>query len=123
MGRFIFTFPVAATLVSCAGPALTKTNPSDDASDVKTVMKALHDAPSPVWHYGARPGGAHVLEYNEPMKRLRAIGDRAVPILIANLDDENVRYQCVQILGDIRARKAVPKLLAMMKHKTTGMIF
>lgn len=117
MKRLICTLPMLAAMVSCSQPFPMRITGTIDSEDLDRAMAALREAPEPRWLGGARPGGAYVLEYNAPMKRLREFGDSAVPTLIANLDDEKVRYQCVQILGDLRAPRAVPKLLSMLKQE------
>lgn len=66
-----------------------------------------------------RPGWAYV-GYTEPMTRIAKFGDDAVPVLIANIDNKVLKLQILQLLGDLRAKEAVPILLARLEMKDSA---
>ena len=47
---------------------------------------------------------------------LQKVGSRAIPPLIAALDNENIRYMAAQSLGD-RGPEAIPPLTAILQHR------
>ncbi|NOX54000.1 MAG: redoxin domain-containing protein [Planctomycetes bacterium] len=53
------------------------------------------------------------------MKRLVALGEAAVPELIAGCDDRSfqVRALCARVLGFLEAREAVPKLIKLLEDR------
>lgn len=62
----------------------------------------------------SRPGWAEI-EYTEPMERIVAFKEQAVPVLVANLDCKEFRPKAIQMLGDLKARTAVPALVDQLE--------
>jgi hypothetical protein len=62
----------------------------------------------------SRPGWAD-LEYSEPMERIVAFKQQAVPVLLANLDNREFRPKVIQMLGDLKATTAVPALVDQLE--------
>lgn len=48
------------------------------------------------------------------MTAAREMGERAVPALIDSLENPELRLQSIQILGDLGAKEAVPKLISSL---------
>ena len=67
----------------------------------------------------SRPGWAYI-GYTEPMSRIAEFGDDAIPVLLANIDNSKLRLQILQLLGDLRAKEAVPILLDRLEMKDSA---
>lgn len=73
----------------------------------------------PPGYIAMRPGWASV-EYSEPMQRIVAFKQEAVPVLVANLEGEEFRLQVIQMLGDLKATAAVPALVDRLEDLERG---
>lgn len=91
--------------------------PSGTPAAVKSLLEELSTAPVPDIIY--LPPSITRVPYNQPMQQLRRLGDAAAEVLVANLGNYRMRSQIVQILGDLRAKPAVPKLLHLLQLKDT----
>lgn len=73
----------------------------------------------PPRYLAMRPGWADV-EYSEPMQRIVAFKQEAVPVLIANLESGEFQLQVIQMLGDLKAAAAVPALVDQLEVLEKG---
>ncbi len=87
--------------------------PAGTPEDVADAIKALAAAPAHV--YASQYPSWTKVNSNEAMDRLRAMGDRAAPALLANLDHYRIRPAVIQLLADLRYAPAVPRLLERLK--------
>lgn len=81
--------------------------------DVAAAIKAL--AVAPAHEYLSMFPSWTKVNYSEPMRRLREMGDRAAPALLANLGNYRIRPAVIQVLADIKCRAAMPPLFSLLK--------
>jgi hypothetical protein len=98
------TPPIA---IACVEQPLVIPQGTDDR--VKAALRKLKDSPESGCS-SDRPGWTRV-DYTEPMKELSALGQLAVPALLANLGNYAIEMPVIQLLGDMKVKEAVPLLL------------
>jgi len=98
------TPPIA---LACVEQPLVIPQGTDDC--VKAALRKLKDSPESGYE-SSRPGWTRV-DYTEPMKELFALGQLAVPALLANVNNYAIEMPVIQLLGDMKVKEAVPLLL------------
>jgi hypothetical protein len=93
--------------IECVEQPLVIPEGTDDR--VKACLRKLRDSRE----FGissCRPGWT-AIDYTEPMKQFSALGQLAVPTLLANLNNYAIEMPVIQLLGDMKVKQAVPLLL------------
>lgn len=86
--------------------------PADTPKPVADAMTELLSAPA--WDFiSHRPAWTQV-NYSEPMRKIAALGPAALPALLANINHYKIQPAVIQILADMKAAPAVPKLLGLL---------
>ena len=87
--------------------------PPGTPADVTAALAALLDAPA--HDYLSRFPAWTQVNDGDAMRRLRAMGDRAAPALLANLNHYRIRPAVIQLLADIKYAPAVPALIYLLR--------
>ena len=97
--------------VQCARQPLAV--PEGTPADVASTLTAL--AAAPAHQYASRFPSWTRVNYSEPMSRLKAMGQRAAPALMANLNHYRIRPAVIQLLGDLHYAPAVAPLISLLR--------
>jgi hypothetical protein len=87
--------------------------PAGTPAEVSEALQALTTAPAHAY-ISQYPAWTEV-NRSEPMQRLLALGNRAAPALMANLDNYRLRPAIIQVLTDLRYGPAIPRLISMLR--------
>jgi hypothetical protein len=105
-----FLFTTGDVRLQCVPQPLVL--PENTPADVAQAIKAL--AVAPAHDYLSQFPSWTKVNYSEPMRRLREMGDRAAPALLANLGHYRIRPAVIQVLADMKCRAAAPQLIALL---------
>ena len=106
--------PTLATrelLLQCVPQAINV--PAGTPPEVADALKEL--AAGPAHQYVSVFPAWTRINRTATMAKLLAQGDRAVPALLANLNNYRLRPAVIQLLGDLNCKPAVPRLLALLR--------